>query len=419
MDEAIQGSCVIDKLSPSWKDFKHTLKHNKNELTLVELGIHLLIEESLKMQDSFKPKGNNDEAFDKFKVFKTEVLSKQRSLIKRFRTNKEMITWILCILSVGIIYEIVAPYSSQQNGVSERKNRILKEMVTSMLPYSGLSQRVWDCRAVLRLLDPKLKTLEERGIECIFVGYAEHSKTYLYAAGYVGELEKDAVNLLKRIRKFFMAQDIGARAAIHIFNRISFAIAKGVGAQLTMNGKTYRYVLCYRLGVPLFSASKPCSACSKVFTGDIYGDHAVSCAGIIGIKHRHNMVRDTLVDICFRPGISAGLDVCVDLTRCSPLTQTGLADFLAGRAVVDAAHRKCVKYDAKCADIGYGFLPFSFSSFGELENDAVNLLKRIRKFSVTQDIRARATVYIFNRISFAIAKGVRAQLVSRHPTNFL
>nr|GFB64559.1 hypothetical protein [Tanacetum cinerariifolium] len=34
-----------------------------------------------------------------------------------------------------------------------------------------------------------------------------------------------------------------------------------------------------------------------------------------------------------------------------------------------------------CAEIGYGFLPFSFSSFGELEMDAVTLLKRIRKFS--------------------------------------
>ncbi|GKE90116.1 hypothetical protein Tco_1567591 [Tanacetum coccineum] len=43
--------------------------------------------------------------------------------------------------------------------------------------------------------------------------------------------EADAVTLLKQIRKLFMAQDIGARAAVHIFNRISFAIAKGVGAQ--------------------------------------------------------------------------------------------------------------------------------------------------------------------------------------------
>ncbi|GJZ26906.1 leucine-rich repeat-containing protein, partial [Tanacetum coccineum] len=44
--------------------------------------------------------------------------------------------------------------------------------------------------------------------------------------------EADAVTLLKRIRKFSMAQDIGARAAVHIFNKISFDIAKGVGAQI-------------------------------------------------------------------------------------------------------------------------------------------------------------------------------------------
>ncbi|GJZ26144.1 hypothetical protein Tco_0570397 [Tanacetum coccineum] len=31
---------------------------------------------------------------------------------------------------------------------------------------------------VVRLLDPKLKTLGESGIECIFVGYAEHSKAF-------------------------------------------------------------------------------------------------------------------------------------------------------------------------------------------------------------------------------------------------
>nr|GEV43381.1 zinc finger, CCHC-type [Tanacetum cinerariifolium]GEW07112.1 zinc finger, CCHC-type [Tanacetum cinerariifolium] len=35
-------------------------------------------------------------------------------------------------------------------------------------------------RAVVRLPDTKLKTLGERGIECIFVGYAEHSKAFRF-----------------------------------------------------------------------------------------------------------------------------------------------------------------------------------------------------------------------------------------------
>ncbi|GJW74528.1 hypothetical protein Tco_0133898 [Tanacetum coccineum] len=145
-----------------------------------------------------------------------------------------------------------------------------------------------------------------------------------------------------------------------------------------------------------------------------------------------NVVCDTMVEICFWSRISTRkeidirlgggcdkplrhadmllypwdevLDVCVDLKGFSPLTQTRMVDFVPGRVVIDATHRKRVKYEAKCANIGYGFLSFSFSSLGELENDAVTLLKRVRKFSVTQDIGARVVVHIFNRIIFAITK---------------
>ncbi|GKF35183.1 hypothetical protein Tco_0108383, partial [Tanacetum coccineum] len=51
--------------------------------------------------------------------------------------------------------------------------------------------------------------------------------------------------------------------------------------------------------------------------------------------------------------------------------------------------------------------------------DAVTLLKRIRKFSMAQDIGVRAAVHIFNRISFAIAKKMEALIVSRFPSNLL
>ncbi|GKA94876.1 hypothetical protein Tco_0816914 [Tanacetum coccineum] len=102
-----------------------------------------------------------------------------------------------------------------------------------------------------------------------------------------------------------------------------------------------------------------------------------------------------------------GFDVCVDLTGSSPLTQIGMVDFLHIRAVIDVAQHKRGNMD-KCAAIGYEFLPFSFSSLRELEADAVTLLKRIRKFFITQDIGARAAIHIINRISFAIAKGVRS-----------
>ncbi|GKD77444.1 hypothetical protein Tco_1340065, partial [Tanacetum coccineum] len=91
---------------------------------------------------------------------------------------------------------------------------------------------------------------------------------------------------------------------------------------------------------------------------------------IIVIKHRHNVGHDTLVDICFRSGISAGqrqlisglvtgvtnpyvqLICCstrvtkgliyVDLTGSSPLMQIGMTDFMPGRVVIDASQRKRV-----------------------------------------------------------------------------
>nr|GEW92569.1 zinc finger, CCHC-type [Tanacetum cinerariifolium] len=124
MGEAIQVSCNIDELPPSWKDFKHTLKHKKEELTLFELGSHLCIEESLKVRDNDKPKGIN--VVDPYYLCDLNV-----------------------ILSLG--------------------NK--KYFVTFVDDAS---------RAVIRLLGPKLKTLGKKGIECIFVGYDEHSKAFRF-----------------------------------------------------------------------------------------------------------------------------------------------------------------------------------------------------------------------------------------------
>ncbi|GKA95182.1 hypothetical protein Tco_0817220 [Tanacetum coccineum] len=47
-----------------------------------------------------------------------------------------------------------------------------------------------------------------------------------------------------------------------------------------------------------------------------------------------------------------------------PSMITGMADFVPGRAVIDVAQSKCGNYMAKCATIGYGFLLFSFSFWG-------------------------------------------------------
>ncbi|GJT77450.1 zinc finger, CCHC-type containing protein [Tanacetum coccineum] len=93
-------------------------------------------------------------------------------MITRLRRN----TWLL-----RIIHETTSPYTPQQNGVAERKNRALMEMVNSMISYSDLSEGFWgEAIAVVRLPDPKKKTVGEKGIDCIFVGYVEHYKAYRF-----------------------------------------------------------------------------------------------------------------------------------------------------------------------------------------------------------------------------------------------
>jgi len=45
MDETIIVSSIIDKHPPSWKDFKRTMKHKKEDISLEQLRNHLRLEE--------------------------------------------------------------------------------------------------------------------------------------------------------------------------------------------------------------------------------------------------------------------------------------------------------------------------------------------------------------------------------------
>ena len=83
---------------------------------------------------------SKDEVIDKFKVYKEEVELHQSTLIKDLRTDRGGEYYDPeYFQSTGIIHQTTAPYTPQQNGVAERKNRILKEIVNSMLSYSGLN----------------------------------------------------------------------------------------------------------------------------------------------------------------------------------------------------------------------------------------------------------------------------------------
>ncbi|KAK3012932.1 hypothetical protein RJ639_008584 [Escallonia herrerae] len=54
LDEFIVVTSIIDKLPPSWKNFRNSLKHRKEDIKLDELGTHLRIEEDLRKEEKFQ-----------------------------------------------------------------------------------------------------------------------------------------------------------------------------------------------------------------------------------------------------------------------------------------------------------------------------------------------------------------------------
>ena len=88
---------------------------------------------------------SKDEAIDAFKQYKIEVENQLNKKIKMIRSDRggeyEFPFQEIC-LENGIIHQMTASYTPQQNGVAERKNRTLKEMMNALLLSFGLRQNL-------------------------------------------------------------------------------------------------------------------------------------------------------------------------------------------------------------------------------------------------------------------------------------
>ncbi|KAL5714644.1 hypothetical protein ACHQM5_016576 [Ranunculus cassubicifolius] len=181
--------------------------------------------------------------------------------------------------------------------------------------------------------------------------------------------------------------------------------------------------------------------CCRAKPLDKYGDHSLHCAADVGVKHRHNGVRNTLADVFTKAGVSVqveaklgmvagddtelrpadilifgwdqGKDSCIDITGISPF-----AGGSSEHSVAAAARRKKQKYSKKCEDEGYSFHPFSFSTLGQLDSEASELVHRVQQIMRAHAMGSKDAAYIFPRIGYAIQRGVGAQLLARLPTNY-
>jgi len=165
-----------------------------------------------------------DKSFHYFKIFKAEVENQIERKIKRLRDDRggEYISNEFSKLCAehGIIHEVTPPYSPQSNGVAERKNRTLTDLVNDMLESSGMSYewwgetiltanfvlnrvviknkditpyegwkgrkpnvnflRTWGCLAKVNIPAPKKIQLGPKTVDCVFLGYAPNSTAYRF-----------------------------------------------------------------------------------------------------------------------------------------------------------------------------------------------------------------------------------------------
>ena len=179
------------------------------------------------------PIKDRSEALDKFRIFKAEVENQLDRKIKIVRSDRGGEYYgrhtpygqvpgpfARYLRENGIVAQYSTPGEPQQNGVAERRNRTLMDMVRSMMSYSTLPinlwmealktaihilnrvpsksvpktpyelwtgrepslnyLRVWGCPAEAKVFNPNIGKLDPKTVSCHFIGYPEKSKGYRF-----------------------------------------------------------------------------------------------------------------------------------------------------------------------------------------------------------------------------------------------
>src|SRR4051812_29743910 len=165
---------------------------------------------------------HKSETFEKFKEFQSEVENHRNKKIKFLRSDRggEYLSYEfgLHLKQCGIVSQLTPPGTPQRNGVSERRDRTLLDMVRSMMSLTDLPLsfcgyaletaaftlnrtpsksvettpyelwfskkpklsflKVWGCDAYVKKLQPD--KLEPKSEKCVFIGYPKKTAGYTF-----------------------------------------------------------------------------------------------------------------------------------------------------------------------------------------------------------------------------------------------
>ena len=90
---------------------------------------------------------HKSDTFEKFKEYRAEVENQFGKIIKTLRSDRgeEFLNrdFEEYLVEHGIVSQLTAPGTPQQNGVAERRNRTLLDMMRSMFSYNSLPSFSW------------------------------------------------------------------------------------------------------------------------------------------------------------------------------------------------------------------------------------------------------------------------------------
>ncbi|GJW91675.1 hypothetical protein Tco_0169228 [Tanacetum coccineum] len=90
-----------------------------------------------------------------------------------------------------------------------------------------------------------------------------------------------------------------------------------------------------------------------------------------------------------------GKDACLDVIGISPFAGMRVNSWAPGVALHNPV-KKRRKYATKCADNGYKFIPFAFSTFGEFDKDALDIFSHIGSLSISHSNNPKSSLFIFH-----------------------